>query len=183
MDLIKAAQIVKYNLHKTGLKRNGWGFNYDNSVVRFGLCNPLINTIFLSRYLVHLNNEMEVKDTIYHELAHAIVGCEEDHNEKWKKKTIELGGSGEVCYSSKVMVPPNKFYTYCKVCFWTYYTNRRYKKCERCNVILKWSRSYWPPSLLEIKNFKLPSYLRSSYTEPSLQNTVEPCWFSSRRFD
>lgn len=43
--------------------------------------------------IIHLNSrsEVEVRQTIYHEIAHALVGPGHGHNETWRNKAIELG--------------------------------------------------------------------------------------------
>ena len=48
-----------------------WSFGFDRSKVRFGKCNHANKEISLSRYLVELNGEKEVRETILHEIAHA----------------------------------------------------------------------------------------------------------------
>ena len=49
-----------------------WSFGFDRSKVRFGKCNFANKEISLSRYLVELNDENEVRETILHEIAHAL---------------------------------------------------------------------------------------------------------------
>ncbi len=39
-----------------------------------------------------INGEIsDIKNTILHEIAHVLVGCENGHNETWQKKAIEMG--------------------------------------------------------------------------------------------
>ena len=49
-----------------------WSFKLDRSKVCFGKCYYSKKQISLSRYLVELNDEEEVRDTILHEIAHAL---------------------------------------------------------------------------------------------------------------
>ena len=49
-----------------------WKFEFDRSKVRFGKCSYGSKTISLSRHLVELNADVEVRDTILHEIAHAL---------------------------------------------------------------------------------------------------------------
>ena len=49
-----------------------WLFEFDRSKVRFGRCHYGRKEISLSRHLVELNDEAEVRETILHEIAHAL---------------------------------------------------------------------------------------------------------------
>lgn len=48
---------------------------------------------FISLQISHvINNDIEeIKNTILHEIAHALVGCEHGHNKIWQQKAIEIG--------------------------------------------------------------------------------------------
>lgn len=54
-----------------------------------GLCTR--DTIKLSIQHCLEDYDIEIKDTILHEIAHAIVGIENMHNKVWKEKAKELG--------------------------------------------------------------------------------------------
>ena len=49
-----------------------WSFGFDRSKVRFGKCDYRRKRISLSSHLVDLNDEYSVRDTILHEIAHAL---------------------------------------------------------------------------------------------------------------
>ena len=51
-----------------------WQFRLDRATSRFGSCNHRCKTITMSRLLVTLNDKREVRDTILHEIAHALAG-------------------------------------------------------------------------------------------------------------
>jgi len=55
----------------------GWTFKFDHARRRFGCCNFTRRTISLSRPLTFLNDDAEVRDTILHEIAHALAGLPE----------------------------------------------------------------------------------------------------------
>ena len=71
MTLTEARQLAHdlMRLHKVPAV---WSFQFDHSKVRFGKCNYTKKEISLSRHLVQLNSEAEVRDTILHEIAHAL---------------------------------------------------------------------------------------------------------------
>lgn len=85
----------------------GWRFKFDKSTRRFGYCRD-DKVISLSAALVQLNPAAEVEQIILHEIAHAVVGNQHHHNDVWRRKAIELGHSGNRCYSSAVVKPERK---------------------------------------------------------------------------
>lgn len=102
---------------KHGLINSGWKFEYDNARRRFGCCKHRSKRITVSKHLVSLNDEARVKNTILHEIAHALVGCGHGHDWVWKRKAIEIGCDGERCYSSaKVTTPESKYIAECHGC-------------------------------------------------------------------
>lgn len=52
------------------------------------------NIIGLSAPLTQVRGEAEVRNTILHEIAHAIVGPHQGHNALWRKTFIAIGGDG-----------------------------------------------------------------------------------------
>lgn len=69
-----------------------WKLKFNNSKNTWGECDGSKRTIYLSKTI--LNEEKEfIKDTILHEIAHALVGCGHEHGDVWKKKAIEIGVS------------------------------------------------------------------------------------------
>ena len=108
MDLVKAEQLAIELMNKHNLIDNGWQFEFDNAKRRFGGCNYTWKKITLSKHLVQLNDEFQVKDTILHEIAHALVGHKHGHDSYWRMKAREIGCNGERCYSSDLPKPtPN----------------------------------------------------------------------------
>lgn len=81
------------------LTQAGWRFEFNNSKRSAGLCNYSKKTIFLSSFLFPYMKDKSVLDTILHEIAHALVGPSHGHDRVWRKKAIEIGCSGDRCYS------------------------------------------------------------------------------------
>jgi len=48
----------------------------------------------------------ERRDAVRHEVAHAIVGVAAGHSDVWKRKAIELGGSGSTSHSPSALLYP-----------------------------------------------------------------------------
>src|SRR5918993_2384857 len=81
MNLYEAAHLARSLMKEHGL--DGWAFGFDHARRRFGACNYTRRRITLSRPLVLLNGIDEVRDTILHEIAHAL--CPSDkHGPRWR---------------------------------------------------------------------------------------------------
>lgn len=148
MDLNDAFGMAVATIDRHGLIAKGWTFKFDNARSRFGCCKHGIKTITLSRYLVELNDQRRVLNTILHEIAHALVGPKNGHNKVWKRKAIEIGCTGERCYTSKDTVsPPKAFKLTCPACGKVSFQNRVGKllacgACCRKHNGGRWSKEY-----------------------------------------
>lgn len=117
MNLQDAKNLAIQLMNQHGLIDNGWHFEFDNAKRRFGCCVHTYKRISLSKHLVELNDEARIKNTILHEIAHALVGPKHGHDYVWRRKAIEIGCDGSRCYSSdKVKSPQSKYIAECNGC-------------------------------------------------------------------
>ena len=128
---ILANELIKYH------QLTGWYFEYDNSVRRFGVCSHKKMKIGLSKNITLLNDESKVRDTILHEIAHALVGVNHGHDRTWKRKAIEIGCNGMRCYESEeVVTPPKKWIAICPKCKTEFHRHRGKNtpsSCGKCS--------------------------------------------------
>src|SRR5262245_30476516 len=91
MDRTKAAQLTREELNKYGL--NNWSVRIttDPNNSFLGLCSHKDMCIIINAHHVDIHPDAEVVDTIKHEVAHAIVGPGQAHNEVWAAKAREIG--------------------------------------------------------------------------------------------
>lgn len=86
---------------KWGLLARGWKFEIADVVAGrttvLGYCDERTFTITLQRSHVELSSEEMVMNTIKHEIAHAMVGCRNGHNAKWKRAARMIGANPESC--------------------------------------------------------------------------------------
>ncbi|MGC5617598.1 SprT-like domain-containing protein [Georgenia sp. Z1491] len=71
----------------------GWTVALDRAVRRAGATHFHDRRITLSRHLVELYTEDEVRDVVLHEIAHALVGPRVGHGPRWRAAVVRIGGS------------------------------------------------------------------------------------------
>ena len=137
MKLSKAELLALKLMNENDLLIKGWRFEFDNAKRRFGVCKYRCKRIGLSRNLTELNDEARVKNTILHEIAHALVGNQHGHDSVWRKKAMEIGCDGERCFNSReVFTPEANYEAVCKGCG---YMHKKYKRptknssCGKCS--------------------------------------------------
>jgi len=98
MDLRDAFALAEHLLVRHGL--HDWQVAYDNAKRRAGVCRYRDRTIGLSAPLTALHSHDDVRDTILHEIAHALAGPEHGHDAHWRRVAMGIGCSGERCVST-----------------------------------------------------------------------------------
>jgi predicted SprT family Zn-dependent metalloprotease len=116
-------------------KLDGWSFSFDNAKKRHGLCHYSKKTIFLSKISTSNRTNEEVKNTILHEIAHALTPGEH-HNKVWKRKFIEIGGTGERCSKCEYKAKGKNMYI-CTNCGHNTETHRKWIVPHACYVCCK----------------------------------------------
>lgn len=132
MDLKEIEDLTLNLMIKHGL--NDWSFRWDNAVRRLGCCRYRKKEITLSKNVIPIQTDDEIKNTILHEIAHALVDVCNNHNKVWRAKAIEIGCNGNRCASIDSVRLARKFIGTCPVCFSAHKTNRRkYSSCGKCS--------------------------------------------------
>lgn len=78
-------------LQAHGLK--GWKVLFERSLHRAGSCRYGRKEIVYSVYFMETSSPEERRNTITHEVAHAIAGSHAGHGERWAQVHRELGGT------------------------------------------------------------------------------------------
>ena len=91
MDRLAATKYCREKLDEYGLKH--WSIRITTNVnQRFlGLCSHNDCCIIVNAHHVDQNPDSEIKDTILHEIAHALVGPNHGHDPTWVTKAKEIG--------------------------------------------------------------------------------------------
>lgn len=119
------------------MKEHGitYHFQFDNATRRFGYCDLTDRLISLSKPLVELNSEERVRNTILHEIAHALAPRGSGHDWQWKIIATKIGCDARRTYDKNLVnSPPPKYKAVCER--HNLYIPRRIKKttlaCGRC---------------------------------------------------
>ncbi len=100
-------------LAEYGLLEQGWRAAWDNGKRRAGACHYGTKTISLSRHILPGAPDAEVRETILHEVAHALTPGH-NHDGVWRAKLIEMGGTGARTHSMET--PKGRYEVHCANC-------------------------------------------------------------------
>lgn len=114
----------------------GWSFGFNRRKRAMGLCVYRTRTIELSIHFVERDNPAdEIRDTILHEIAHALVGHGHGHDTVWKRKCVEIGARPQRC--GQADMPEGRWRASCKGCGKYFHRHRKPKHrqgwfCRTC---------------------------------------------------
>lgn len=116
-----------------------WTFGFDHTARRAGCCDYRSKRISVAFDLAANGNESDIRDTILHEIAHALVGRKHHHDAVWKTKALEIGCSGKRTHRLSFTTP--RWSVTCKNRCWTSTAQRRNSKliCRSCGAKLIYS--------------------------------------------
>ena len=94
MDINEAKRLGERLLRKHGLDVRGWRFRLTARMyTKGGTCDHRRKHINVNKIYAFTNAEFYVRDTILHEIAHALEPGE-GHGERWVKRAQEIGCTG-----------------------------------------------------------------------------------------
>lgn len=119
-----------------------WAFDLDNAKRRAGCCFYRSKIITLSRHYVERNLDKpdDLRDTILHEVAHALAGHAAGHGDAWKAVCVQIGARPKRCYDSQAInMPKGKYQAVCGGCQKVFTRHRRvkpltYRYCLACGT-------------------------------------------------
>ena len=89
-----------------------WTFKVGSYINIAGKTHPIQKWISVSRKHIVDAPDTEIIDTILHEIAHAIVGCQHNHDEVWKRTAKRIGAKPQETSNSLDSQMSFKYYIY-----------------------------------------------------------------------
>jgi predicted SprT family Zn-dependent metalloprotease len=109
-----------------------WSFQFDDGRKRAGCCRYDTRVISISyEFAKHVPDE-EIRDTLLHEIAHALVGKAHNHDEVWRTQALAVGCSGRRCHDIQFTTP--RYIVKCERGCWVTTAERRRHGviCKHC---------------------------------------------------
>jgi predicted SprT family Zn-dependent metalloprotease len=125
-----------------------WSFSFNRRKREMGLCLYEPKLIQLSLHFILLNDDAAVRDTLLHEVAHALTGPGHGHDVTWKRRCLEVGAIPErLC--DDVNMPVGRWQAICPGCGMLHHRHRKPKHlvgwwcrhCGREHGRLTWQRA------------------------------------------
>lgn len=120
---ITAAMKLAENLMQAHALR-GWTFAFNRRKRALGLCRYGPRRIELSLPFVLNNDELAVRDTILHEIAHALAGEQVGHGPQWQNICMRIGATPVRCDYLAIM-PAGRWQGMCPSCGKSYSRHRK----------------------------------------------------------
>jgi hypothetical protein len=111
VDLDQARRLAHELIDEHGLA--GWRFEFDRAKRRAGICRHGQKVIGLSAPITRLHPETEVRDTLLHEIAHALAGPRAGHGPAWTATARRIGCSAERCVPEDAPAVPGSWVGVC----------------------------------------------------------------------
>ncbi len=136
-----AAQLLERHLN-TGAPATWWRFRFETATGRAGICRYTARTIALSVSFVLRASWDDIRDTLLHEIAHAIVGPGHGHDALWQTTARRIGCTAKRC--STVTHSLKRWIGECARCRGRWFRQRLTARvrqraiCPRCRSRIAW---------------------------------------------
>ncbi len=134
-------ELVRHHT-ETGELKGEWKFGFNLDRVRGGVCWFEDRRIEVSVTYCHRENPEGVRNTILHEIAHAIVGYDQKHNGVFKEVCLRIGGDPRSCHEVEHTPPRWMGLCGCGNRFPRHRLSRRARTgvCTKCRGRIRWQR-------------------------------------------
>jgi predicted SprT family Zn-dependent metalloprotease len=144
VNIVDAQTIARQLMNRHGL--DDWHLHFDHARQRCGSCNFTNHQISLSKHFIGLNDLAEVRNTILHEIAHALAGPGVAHGPEWQAVARQIGAPIRATNATAEMPEP-PWQLHCVSC--TRVVAKRHRRslnldrtrCRYCGI--KGSRLQW----------------------------------------
>lgn len=126
----------------------GWSLAFNNRKSTMGLCSYTKKRITLSRLHIEHDSDEAVRNTILHEIAHALCSKADGHGPVWKAMARKIGARPERCGESQLAhAIKHRWIGHCTKCGPVYKRHRLARHlrhdsiCHRCGTPITWNNS------------------------------------------
>ena len=140
LDLFKNfLNLARSEMDKYGLC--DWKLELDYAKVRAGACYFKEKKISFSRHFLKNADQLDINDTILHEIAHALVGPKHGHDRVWKNMAKKIGCSAKRCHTLEFS--EYKWIRFCTNYCWEQKVHRRKLNliCKKCGSPVKYQQN------------------------------------------
>ena len=140
LDLFKNfLNLARSEMDKYGLC--DWKIELDYAKVRAGACHFREKKISFSRHFLKNADQLNINDTILHEIAHALVGPKHGHDRVWKNMAKKIGCSAKRCHTLEFS--EYKWIRFCTNYCWEQKVHRRKLNliCKKCGSPVKYQQN------------------------------------------
>lgn len=137
MDAVEAQQLARTLMQQHGLFH--WTFAFNRRKRSLGICVYEPRRIELSLPYVIANHVESIRDTILHEIAHALAGQHAHHGPKWKAVCRQIGATPQRC-DTVAQMPKGRWTARCPGCQKEFNRHKRPKRnrnyhCAACGSV------------------------------------------------
>lgn len=157
MNLSAAYAMGRALLDEHGLE--DWTLRFDRAKTRAGVCRGGRREIGLSAPLARLHPPEEVRETLLHEIAHALVGTGHGHDAVWRRAVVAIGGSPRRCVDAAAPRPAAPWLGVCAAG----HEVERHRRPERPMSCRQCSPSFTLDHLVEWTHHGLPARMHPNY--------------------
>lgn len=141
MDLADAQHMARELMDEHGLTT--WSLVFDRAKRRAGVCRAGEQTIGLSRPLTRVHTREQVRDTVLHEIAHALVGPRAGHGPRWQDAALAIGARPHRCLPDDAAKIPGSWQGTCPAG----HTIDRHRRPSRVTACRECSATFDPSSI------------------------------------
>ena len=129
--------ICEWDIQKEKWGLLEWELKLSNQKRHLGYCRPRKKLISISRAFMETNPFPVIKDTLLHEIAHALHFLETgktNHNNGWKSFALKVGCEPKRCATGEGLnMPKGNYVGFCPVCRKETHFYRRVKRSYSCS--------------------------------------------------
>ena len=141
---------------KWGLK--DWELRFSNQKRHLGYCRPQKKIISISKAFMQTNPFPVIKDTLLHEIAHALHFLDTgktNHSNGWKKYALKVGCEPKRCATGEGLnIPQGKYLGICPVCGKITHFYRKVIRSYSCSHCTKSYNPEYKLKILTIRDFE-----------------------------